>query len=194
MEFTQEQIDKMVADKVAEATQGLYTKSDLDREVDRRVESGIQKGVETQKSKWQEEFERKASLTAEERVKEQMAQMQTEIADREKALALKANTLDAKELLVDAGVKKEDLDKALQMTVSDNGEATKQNVTQFIEMFNGMKTDLETKIKAELSHVPAPEVGQGEVMTADKFKKLGYQAQMDFKAENPKQYKQFMTE
>ena len=80
MEYTQEELDKLVADKIAEATKGMYTEDDLQRkvtaEVDRRVESGIQKGLETQKKKWQEEFEKSATMTAEELAKKKLEEQE----------------------------------------------------------------------------------------------------------------------
>ena len=54
-EYTQEQVDAIVAEKVADATKGLFDEDTLNAkvtaEVDRRVESGIQKGLETQRKK-----------------------------------------------------------------------------------------------------------------------------------------------
>ena len=112
-EYTQEQLDKMIAD----AKVGLFTREEhereLQREVDRRVETGIQKGLETHAERIRREAEEKAKLTAEERARLEVAEKEKQIAEKEKEISRKANELEARDLLVSAGVPKEQYTKLL---------------------------------------------------------------------------------
>lgn len=197
MEYTQEQIDKMLADAKAEATKGLFTEDDLTKrvtsEVDRRVETGIQKGLETQKSKWLEDYKAKANLTAEELAKQQVEALQQELSSKSREITLRGNRLDAKELLSGAGIPQDKFDKILEMAVSEDNDVTKQNITEFIDLFDKTKVELENKIKADLSHIKGPQTGnKDDVMTDEKFRKLPYAEKVKFKNDSPEQYKQFM--
>lgn len=192
-EYTQEQLDALVAEKVSEATKGLYTPDDfqkeLTREVDRRVETGIQKGLETQKKKWEEE----ASLSAEELARKKTAEQLAGLTEKEKVIQKKANQIEAKELLADAGIPKSQYDKFISMLVSENEEATKANVQNFIDVFNSTKTDIETQIKAQLSNVPPPGTGDGsKAVTKEEFNKMPYGEKLKFKQTYPELYKEFI--
>lgn len=196
-EFTQEQIDQMIADKVAEAKKGLFTEEDLTKrvtsEVDRRVESGIQKGLETQKQKWEKEFADRAKLTAEELAKKDFEEKMTGLTSKEKEIQKRANKIDAKDMLTEASIPKSHYDKFIDMLVTDDPEITKSNVQNFIDVFNATKTEIETKVKSELSKVPAPEQGKGNKgVTAEDFKKMSYAEKLKFKTEHPEKYKEFM--
>lgn len=197
MEYTQEQLDKLVADKIAEATKGMYTEDDLQRkvtaEVDRRVESGIQKGLETQKKKWQDEFEKSATMTAEEIAKKKLEEQVNELTAREREIKKKSNLIEAKDMLSGADIPKSHYEKMLDVLVNDNEDVTKQNITNFIDVFNTTKTEIETKVKSEFSKVTPPSGSEpGTVVTKDIFTKMSYGDKLKFKAESPEQYKEFM--
>lgn len=196
-ELTQEQIDAIVAEKIAEAKKGLFTEEDLQKrvtaEVDRRVESGIQKGLETQKQKWEKEFQDRATLSAEELAKKQLEEKMSGLTAKEKEIARKHNTLTAKEMLADAQIPKAQYEKLITMLVTDDEEATKARVQDFVDMFNSTKTEIETKVKTEFSKIPPPAQGSGEkTVTKEDFNKMGYAEKIKFKAENPELYKQFI--
>ena len=159
MEYTQEQIDKMLADAIAEAKKGLYDEKDLQREVDRRVESGIQKGLETNRKKWEEEFSKKAQLTAEELAKKELEEKMKEFSEREKEVKKKSNLINARELLSEAGVPKSKYEELLEVLVSEDEEITKANVERFANIYTSTKTELETEIKKQYINVPSPTVG-----------------------------------
>ena len=159
MEFTTEQqahIDALVAEK----TQGLFTEDDVTRkvtsEVDRRVESGIQKGLETQKSKWENEYKTKAQLTAEEVAKLEVQEQLDAISAREREISIRSNEIDARELLSKAEIPQEDYSKFIKLLVSDDVDATNENVNNFIDSFNTTKDNIEKNVKQKLSNVPAP--------------------------------------
>lgn len=197
MEYTQEQLDQIIADKVKEARQGLFTEDDLQRrvtsEVDRRVESGIQKGLDTQRAKWQQEYDAKSKLSAEELAKQQVEEQMKVIREKEAEINRKANLLEAKHMLSDAKVPVSQQEKLLGMLVSDDAEMTKNNIGNFIEMFDSTKTEIETQIKSKISNIPNPGQGSGEKpMTKQDFTKLGYAEKLAFKQSNPDQYKEFI--
>lgn len=197
MEFSQEQLDVMILEKITEAKKGLFTEDDVNRkvvsEVDRRVESGIQKGLETQKQKWEVELAQKANLTAEEIAKKKFEQQLNLVTGRESEVSRRANQLEAKELLTDAGIPKSQYEKVITMLVSDNEEVTKANVQSFINMFTETKTELENKIKSELANVPPPKSGNGDkVVSKVDFNKMPYGEKMNFKISNPDLYKEFI--
>lgn len=195
-EFTQEQIDKMIADKVEEAKKGLFTEEDLNKkvtaEVDRRVESGIQKGLETQKQKWEREFAERAKLTAEELAKKDFEEKMSGITAKEQEISRKANLIDARDMLTEAQIPKANYDNFLSMLVTNDAEQTKKNVQNFIDVFNKTKSDIETKVKTELSKVPPPAKGEPKAVTKDDFKKMGYADKLKFKTEHPDLYKEFI--
>lgn len=197
MEYTQEQIDAMIAEKVQEATRGLYTKEDLQREitreVDRRVESGIQKGLETNKQKWEQEFAERAKLSAEELAQKELQEKLKALEGKDAEIQKKANLIEAKELLANANVPKTHYEKFINMLVTNDSESTINNVNNFINMFNETKSTIETTVKSELTTISKPKVGTGNVaINKDSFIKMSYAEKMQFKAENPEQFKEFL--
>lgn len=197
MEYTQEQLDALISEAVTKATSGLYSEDDFNRkltaEVDRRVETGIQKGLETQKNKWREEFEKTATLTAEELAQKKLEEQMKEISGKEAEIKKRSNLLDAKDMLASADIPKTHYEKMLDVLVNENEELTKSNITNFIEVFNTTKTELETKIKSEFSKVPPPGgSGNTDPVTKEVFNKMPYGEKMKFKESNPEQYKEFI--
>lgn len=195
-ELSQEQLDMLIAEKVAEAKKGLFTPEDLERkvtsEVDRRVETGIQKGLETQRKKWEDEFKTKAQLSAEEIAKKELDEKLSGLSQREKDINKKANLIDAKDLLSDAQVPKSQYDKIIGMLVTDDAETTMANVQNFISMFNETKTEIETKIKSEFSSIPKPKQGDDKTLTKEGFLKLPYGEKLKLKQSNPDLYNSFL--
>lgn len=191
-EYTQEQLDQMIAD----AKVGLYSREEhereLQREVDRRVESGIQKGLETHSTKIRQEIEEKAKLSAEERARLEVAEKEQAIAVKEKEVLRKTNELEARDLLVGAGVPKDQYTKLLGVFVSEDLETTKKNVQNFIDVFNTTKKDAETAVRSEFSKVPPPSSGGKDVVNQADFNKLTYAQKLEFKQKSPEVYRQFV--
>jgi len=201
MEFTPEQqavIDSLVAEAEAKAKAGLFTEEDLNKkvtaEVDRRVETGIKKGVETQRSKWEQEYITKANMTAEQRAKEEFDEKFKEIAQREAEIAKRANRLEAQNLFVEAGVKKDDYSKFIDILVSDSVESTTNNVNNFIDTFKNTRSEIEAQLKKELSIIKAPDVNtEGDKgVTKEMFDKMSTQEKIDLKKKAPKLVEGFL--
>lgn len=195
MDYTQEQLDALIAEKVAEAKKGLFTEEDLTKkvtaEVDRRVETGIQKGLETQKQKWEREQAERLKLSAEELAKKEFEEKLKEVSSKEKEIQRKANLLEAKNMLAEADIPKSKYEKVISVLVSDDETATKENVTSFITMFTETKQDLEAKLKEQMSNIKPPNTGTSGTLTKDDFKKMGYAERLKLKTENPELYKEF---
>lgn len=192
-EYTQEQLDQMIAD----AKKGLFSEEDLNKkvmsEVDRRVESGIQKGLETQKQKWEQEFTQKANMTAEELAKKNLEEKEKLVSQKERDILRRANNIDAKDMLSDAQIPKSQYEKVIAMLVTDDAETTKANVQNFINVFNETKTEIETRVKTEFSKVPPPKgVPNTDTVTKADFMKMPYGEKLKFKASNPEMYKEFL--
>lgn len=193
MEYTQEQVDEMLK----KATEGLFTKEQLEREVtrevDRRVETGIQKGLETQRQKWEQEYMGKADVKADELAKKQFDEYIAKLEEKERSITRKANQVDAIHKLTEAGVPKSHYDKFLGMLIDDDTNVTNERVSNFVEMFNTTKQTLEADIKSQLGNVPAPQVGGSATVTKADFDKMSYADKMKFKMDNPVKFKEFMN-
>lgn len=192
-EYTQEQIDEMIAN----AKKGLLPEEEITKrvtaEVDRRVESGIQKGLETHKQKWEEEFKTKAQMTAEEIAQKELQDKLNQMTVKEKEIQKKANLIDAKDMLSSASIPKSHYEKFINVLVSDNEETTKANVQNFINMFNETKNEIETEVKKTYTNVPAPTGGSGgKEITKEDFRKMGYAEKLKLKNEKPELYKELM--
>ena len=198
LEFTQEQLDALINEKVSEKTKSLYTEDDFNRkltsEVDRRVESGIQKGLETQKSKWQKELEERAKLSAEELAQKAIEEKSNELSAKEREIAKKANMLDAKSMLAENQIPKSYYDKFISVMVTEDLETTMGNITNFIEVYNSTKADIENKVKSEYSAVPKPTTPEkgGTTVSKEDFMKMGYAEKVKFKSEFPELYKKYI--
>lgn len=197
-EYTQEELDAIIAEKIEEAKKGLFTEDDLNKrvtaEIDRRVETGIKKGIETQKEKLEREISERLKMSAEELAKKDFEEKMSTVSEKEKLLAKKENKISAQELLTEASIPKAHYSKFLDILVSDDSESTQSNVANFIDMFNSTKTEIETDIKTKLSKVPHPNTGDGStVVTKEEFLKMGYVQQLKFKTENPEKFKEFIS-
>lgn len=197
MEYTQEQLDALIAERLAEATKGLLTEEEVAKrvtaEVDRRVEKGIQKGVETQKAKWEKELGEKAKLTAEELAQKEIQEKLAEVTAKEREIQRKANQLEAMQLLAEAEVPKSHYEKMIGVLVSEDAEATKGNIANFIDVFKATKIETESKVKAELGHVANPKQGTSDKpIDKEAFNKMGYADKLKLKTENPELYKKLI--
>jgi len=198
MEYTQEQYDKAIADAKAEAVNGLYTKDDLEKEVqkesDRRVESGIKKGLETQKAKWQDEYDRKNKLSAEELAKEQVAEQMKVLEDKQKELGLKENRLGAISKLAKANVPEAYYSKLIDNLINPDAGLTDANVDNLIDVYTSAKSSIEAEVKAKLAKVTPPDDQNNNngAVNKESFKTMGYAEKVALKQKDPELYKQLI--
>jgi hypothetical protein len=190
MEYTKEQVDQMIKD----ATKGLMSKDEFDKELARETDRRVNQALDTHKSKWQEEAERKAKMTAEELAKEQLASMKAELDAKSKEIALKQSRVSAIEKFNSAGLTKEQYEDFLDVLVKDDEEVTNQLVDKFTTKIKSMEQTIESKVKESLAKVPPPSSGgqgKGEV-TTETFAKMTYEQRLELKAENPELFKQLV--
>lgn len=199
MEFTaeqQEHINSLIEDK----TKGLFTEEELERrvtsEVDRRVESGIQKGLETHRDKWKAEFESKAKLTASELAELELEGKLAELESRELEIAKRSNLIEAKDKLTGADIPKEQYEKFINILVSNDADETIVNVDNFIENYNATKSEIESKIKREMSNIPAPGIkGDGDIKAMKtKFEDMTYMERLELKREDEALYEKLSND
>lgn len=165
----------------------------LTKEVDRRVESGIQKGISTQRAKWEEEYQAKAQLTAEELAKKELEEKMQDLQGREAEINKRANRLSALDMLSEAGVPKTQREEALKLIVSSDKSVTDERVQSFINVFTNSKSEIETQIRSDLTKVTAPQVGGGDKVTSKAdFDGMTYSERLEFKKSNPEEYKKFI--
>jgi hypothetical protein len=109
--------------------------------------------------------------------------------------AKKSNRLDAKEILINAGLKAGDeLDNLLDGIVSENLDVTIKTATNLANTLSKTKENLEKKIQADLLNgTPRPD-GQGippsTVLTKETFNKMTYTEKMKIYQTDPTKYKE----
>lgn len=166
-----------------------YSEAELQSEVDRRVNQALQ----NHKNEWQREFEEKAKLSAEERIKVELEGRIKGLEQREAELKYNTNLLSAEGKLAQAGVPEAQREKLLKTLVTTDGPTTDVNVTAFIEAFGELKTTTEASFKSQMSNVPPPsQAGTAGAMTKEAFDALGYDAKMRLKESNPEAFKNFI--
>lgn len=195
-ELTQEELDAIVQERLAEATKGLITQEEFEKkltaETDRRVNSGIQKGLETQKAKWEQEFAERARMSAEELAQKDYEEKLSLLSTKEREFATKENELLAKNMFVSANIPDTKYNKVIGRLVTEDVTATKASVQDFIDLFNETKAEIETKIKSENTYIPKPNTPSGEgIVTRETFNKMGYTEKLMFKSSNPELFKEF---
>ena len=122
----------------------------LQQEGDKRVTSALatarakwQKEQEEllvkKENEWKEEYERKATLSAEEKAKEEMQEQINALAKQSDELAKRENILSAKEKLNSANISSDEYKDILDVLVSSDKEATNKNVDNFISILGNTK-------------------------------------------------------
>ena len=107
-----------------------------------KAEADIAKAVADAKAEW----ERQAKMTEDERVREASVKREKELADKEKALALRENTANAKELLAEKHI---DTSMAKFLVTSD-AEETMKNIEEFEKAYaKAIEAGVEDKLKGK---------------------------------------------
>ena len=107
-----------------------------------KAEADIAKAVADAKAEW----ERQAKMTEDERVKEASVKREKELADKEKALAIRENTANAKELLAEKHI---DTSMAKFLVTSD-AEETMKNIEEFEKAYaKAIEAGVEDKLKGK---------------------------------------------
>jgi len=184
-----------------------YTQEQFDAILQKEADKRVTDALGTAKTKWEEqkkldmesertnlktELEANAKLSAEELAKKEFEDKMGELTQKEISIKRKENLLQAYDEFSKAEIPKSHYEKLVGMMVSEDENATLTNVKNFIETFNVTKTDIETKIKTEMSKINSPDKGGNESTTKAEFDKMRYSEKVKFKTEHPDAYKGFM--
>ena len=191
-EYTDEQLNEMLEKAKTEARTGLFTQEELEKKIQQESDRRVNTALEKKKPEWEAEYQRKQNMTAEQLAEEKMKTERETLIVKEREINRKSNLTDAKDMLTTAGIPKSQYGKIVDMLVSEDAETTKANVQNFIDTFSAMKTEIETKVKEDISKIPPPNQGQNKPTTKADFDKLGFAEKVAFKQSNPELYKEFM--
>lgn len=142
--------------------------------------------------------ERKQKLTIEEQNSQRIQEILEKAEAREKQAAIRENSAEATEILIGAGLSKEDItsNNLLASLVNENREESIARANGFAALFKNQKAKVEEQVKKDYyndnpmppaSNVPAG----GDIMTREKFNKLTYSEELKFAQENPQLYAEF---
>ena len=179
-----------------ESTETVDTQENVDTVQEEKHErtftrAEIGKMLSAERSKWEAEQEAKenearklAKMNADEKQKYQLDQREQELADREKAIARKELTAEAKAMLSERDLPVElvdvvDLTNA--ETVSASIGALQKSWEQAVQ--KGVQEKL--KGKAPINHAPTV----NDELTVEEFRAMGYKSRNELFLKNPELYK-----
>ncbi len=151
--LTQEQINKIIQERLAK-----------EREKSLKEIEKTKKETQEQIRLAQEEAEKMALLTAEEKEKELMAKSKKEIEERERAIAIRENTTTAKEMLQEAEISS----SLAKYFVNDNADDTVSNIDEFSQVW---KEALAKAVSEQLKNAPPKDYSINSKDTTDKVVK-----------------------
>lgn len=179
-----------------ESTETVDTQENVDTVQEEKHErtftrAEIGKMLSAERSKWEAEQEAKeneakklAKMNADEKQKYQLDQREQELADREKAIARKELTAEAKAMLSERDLPVElvnVVDLTSAETVSASIGALQKSWEQAVQ--KGVQEKL--KGKAPINHAPTV----NDELTVEEFRAMGYKSRNELFLKNPELYK-----
>ena len=156
--------------------------------------------VESEKNAIQSQLdnERKQKLTIEEQNSQKIQEILEKAEAREKQASIRENSAEATEILIGAGLSKEDIvtNNLLEAIVTENKEDSINKANNLAMMFKNQKDKIEEQVKKEYyNDNPTPPASNkqngGDEMTKEKFNKLTYSEMLKFANENPQLYAEY---
>ncbi len=136
----------------------------------------------------------KTKMTDEERMQSVIDEAAASKKQYDKAMS----KLKAKEIFVDGGLTEKDYSSIIDSVVSDNEEMTTSLAMGMVNLLKSKNTETEKRIREEiLKSTPQPPAGNGNThlaVTKEQFEKMGYQARVSLKTDNPELYKTLTSE
>lgn len=118
--------------------------------------------------------------------REQNMTLDEKVTERERAVALRENSLEAREKLLEAGLVGEDLTEVLTLIVDENLDSTLNRAQIFVEKFNDAVTRAtEAKTKELVQSIPKPKVTGTQ---AKAFKDMNFEERANLKKQDPARY------
>lgn len=150
---------------------------------------------------------KKANMTNEELLAAKQKELDDALAktkEEEAKLLKKQNSLEAKSILIEAGITDEEQLKGLLNSIStDNKDLTIASAKNIADLVKATKDSTEKSVKEKLMHQePDPSANNGskkaddEVMTKEKFNKLlleNFEKAKEWKDNNSEEYKRIMN-
>lgn len=179
-----------------ESTETVDTQENVDTVQEEKHErtftrAEIGKMLSAERSKWEAEQEAKeneakklAMMNADEKQKYQLDQREQELADREKAIARKELTAEAKAMLSERDLPVElvnVVDLTSAETVSESVAVLQKSWEQAVQ--KGVQEKL--KGKAPINHAPTV----NDELTVEEFRAMGYKSRNELFLKNPELYK-----
>ncbi len=144
-----------------ETQEKMYTEAD----VDRRISDALKKWERKTQAKVSE-AEKLARMGAEEKVQYQLDEREKALADKEKALAVQENKIQAAKVMAEKGISLAFLD----FIVSDDADAMMENIKLFQKE---LAKNVEAEVRKRLASGTPKVGGAFAEITADAFKKMG---------------------
>ena len=179
-----------------ESTETVDTQENVDTVQEEKHErtftrAEIGKILSAERSKWEAEQEAKeneakklSKMNADEKQKYQLDQREQELADREKAIARKELTAEAKAMLSERDLPVElvnVVDLTSAETVSESVAVLQKSWEQAVQ--KGVQEKL--KGKAPINHAPTV----NDELTVEEFRAMGYKSRNELFLKNPELYK-----
>ena len=179
-----------------ESTETVDTQENVDTVQEEKHErtftrAEIGKMLSAERSKWEAEQEAKeneakklSKMNADEKQKYQLDQREQELADREKAIARKELTAEAKTMLSERDLPVElvnVVDLTSAETVSESVAVLQKSWEQAVQ--KGIQEKL--KGKAPINHAPTV----NDELTVEEFRAMGYKSRNELFLKNPELYK-----
>lgn len=163
--LTQEQVNKIVQDRLAKEQAKWEKKAEEDRK----------------------EAQRLANLDAEQRKQEELNKRIKELEEREAAIQMQENKMETAKVLKDRGLDEGFVD----FVIGADNEITLANINTLEKFFkSAIKVEVEKRIP---SNDPESGAGNGALgeMTKEEFKKLPLSKQNELYVSDPEKYKQY---
>lgn len=191
---TKEQIDAILNQAGAEVN---LIKNQLQQAEDQRADQEARHASVLDQMK--HEFEGKietlnnqlqAGMSEEDRMKAAIEEADKRAAE----FTLKSNTLDAREIFLQAGLGEDDYTDLLSQVVTTDSDQTKANAQAIVAVLNKQKKSVEEATRdAVLKSNPTLNGAAGEnTLTKDQFSKMSYTEMLQAKQDNPELVASFM--
>lgn len=126
-------------------------------------------------------------------IEQRMKDIEEQFAQKERALALDRNELEAKKVLSAAGISDDEIASVIGSIVSEDADKTVSGATALAELVTGQKTlAAENERKKMMSGTTKPQGSSGatKTVTREQFSKMDYAQMEKLFEENPELFKQ----
>lgn len=138
-----------------------------------------------------------AEMTAEEKAVQKMQDLIKSVEEREKRANIKENSAEAREILIGAGLSKEDLENGdfLTSIVSEDREVTISRANSLASMFKAQESAVEKRVKDtyyKTNPQPPASDSKDKTVTKEELNKMTYSEEIKFAQENPALYAELL--